>query len=416
MTSHQSPSDFYDGLNANERQIVDKWALERSSLLHDQLFKEIEQKIFELGKETVPSTSFLRLLVQTQEDHLLQNSSKTHALLTIWNPNEEQLDEIKENTLLRVKNAEVKPIRFNGLLQLSGGSCCVLGESTSGIHCGSNYNCSVTLRFTSFFRLFANSSKQVVDRPTAWCPLQENIVGLVLSVENQTSGWTILLSDESGKFVRLMGEDSVAINEFKSGLTRHVTDSPRFTLLEDVFAVAAFQNVIITGYDMQRNCLIGRYTSDSKFVTAPSPRELSLKKWFESPRGRSRLLQAVCSLEVSRSKSFNVVVGYICGMHLVPSKELLLEVDSCGQSQTLVLPLSLLLSLSPSEEEDIFFAEKEDKQIEQFRKLGKMLRSRKSLYSFVTRPILSDCGATKQVVSIHKTSTLALATLYSGQA
>ena len=414
MMNHHSPSSYYEELDSRDRRIVDKWTDDRSSVLHSRLVKEIEQKISELGKDTLPSSSFLRLLVQTTEDHLSNSTQLTkQATLTIWNPNEEQLDEIKENVTLRVKNTEVKPVRFNGLLQLSGGSCCVLKDNAPGCNPTSarvRYN---TLRFSNFFRLFVNSSKQMVDRTTTSGLVRENIVGVVLSVDCRPADWTVLLSDETGKLMRLEGDDPVVVEEFKNGLAEVVADSPRINLQEDFIVIAAFQNIIIAGIDMQRACLVGRYTSESSITAPPPPREVALRKWFDSPRGRPRFLKAVCSLEVSPYQSAKAVVGYVCGMHLVPSKELLLEVDLCGQSRTFILPLSLLLSLSEPEEQSIYFTEKIENQMEQFRKLGRILRSRKTLYSFGIRPALSDCGVDTQIISIHKTSTLALATLYT---
>lgn len=414
MMSNQSPSSFYDELSSSDRRIVDKWKEDRSSMLHDRLFKEIEDKISELGKDTPPSTSFLRLLVQARGDHLLNSKIQGHqATLTIWNPNEEQLDEIKEKVIVRVKNAEVKPIRFNGLLQLSGGCCCVLKDSANNSQHNSLNASTGTPRFPNFFRLFVSSSRQMVDRTTSPGISRENVVGIVLSLEYWAAGWSILLSDETGKLLRLSCDDPVALNELKGKLPEYVSASPRINLQEDFIAFAAFLNIIVTGVDIKRACLVGRYTSESSFIAPPPSREVALRKWRNSARGKSRLLQTISSLDVCPYQHSKSVVGYISGMLLVPSKELLLEVDSCGQPRTLKLPLSLILSLSQSDETAVFFTEKDEIQIERFRKLSKILRSRKSLYSFSTCPAMSDCGVAVQVASIHKTSTLALATLYS---
>lgn len=405
MMKHPSPTDYYDELNISDRRIIDKWKENRSSNLHDRLVKEIEEKISELGKDSPPSTSFIRLLVQTPEDHLSNYVTHTHkAILTIWSPNEEQLDEIKENVTIRVKHADVKPVRFNGLLQLSGGSCCVLKDNES------NERSETRTRFSSFFQLFVNVSKQMVDRTTHASPLRENVVGMVLNIEYFVSGWSMLLSDETGKLLRLKGNDPAAL---EVAHLEDLTAEPLTNLREDAITIAAFKNIIITGIDMKRSCLLARYSSESSFVAPPSLRELALRRWYDSPRGQRRLLQAMCLHRLCPCHSSTVVVGYITGMHLVPSKELILEIDACGHSRTLKLPLSLILSLSQSKEEAIFFAEREENQIEQFRKLSQILRSRKSLYAFGTCTTISDCGVAMQVTSIHKSSTLALATLYS---
>lgn len=413
MVNNQSPSDFYEELSSSDRRIVDKWKEIRSSLLRDQLVKEIEEKISELGKDTSPSTSFLRLLVQTPEDHLSNSTTQAQqATLTIWSPNEEQLDAIKENATLRVKNAEVKQMRFNGLLQLSGGSSVELRDGTSHERNIRNVG-NISTPFPNLFRLFVNASKQMVDRTTNPISLRHNIVGMVLSLECIASGWSMLLSDETGKMLRLRGDDPAALEEFKNVSLGTITAAPLTNLRDDSATVAAFQNVIMTGIDVKQSCLLARYSSESSFIAPPSPRKLALRKWGDSPRGRRRLLQAICSLELGLCNPFEVLVGNIIGMHLVPSKELILEVDSCGRSRTLKLPLSLILSLSPSRGGSIYFTEKEESQIEQFHRLSQILRSRKSLYTFGTSPAVSDCGVDVQVTRITKTPTLALATLYS---
>jgi hypothetical protein len=415
MMRHRVPDDFYEDLSSCDMSIVDSWRGRRDAILRDRMLGEMNAKLEEHGQESSPSTRFFRVQVRGSDDAMTSQPS-AEAMLTIWNPSDEHLEEIKDGSVLRVKNLDVKTCRFDGLIQLSAGTGSPMQILSQG------RPDSAAQGYANLFRLFLASSRVSVDLSTKYRYREEAVVGVVLRVERLDGhGWSIFLADESGMMLHVKSVIECKDLQLRlSSLSRHACEN-----VQGIVVVAAFQRLRVTGVDVKRSCVAAMYMESSSFDPNPQGhRVLNLKQWSASSRGQTRLLQLASCLDTDMKRPLAPqlrVVGYTSGFHLLPKKQLVIQVD-CGDSQlkALKFPLSLIPSFADSCEDLsglVFLGAEHESKIEPFQRLGRILRSRRTLYIFCVRHItesLTDFPEIDfEVTHVAPADSRALSSLYS---
>jgi len=411
MMKQADPVDFYEALSILDKSIIDDWNNRRETHLRDRMMGEMNAKLEEYCQDTTcPSTRFLRIRVRGVDDF---TESGRDAILTIWNPSDDQLAEIKEGSVLRVKTIHVKPGLFEGLMQLSARSVRILKQKVTAQ--------AVKKSYANFFRLFVASCRIKVDKSTTKTFVEDNALGIIVSAERLNENrWSVLLVDESGVLLEIKSDVGCA------HLWSQITSlSGNAVVNTQQNVVAAFQQIRICGVNAEQSCVFARFQEVSSIdLNPPSDRLVALKLWSSTNRGRARLVQlaACCQLAIRQTpKCQYKMVGYVSGLHLLPDQQLILQIDRGNACQTLLkFPLSLVSRFAESCDDltgFVFLTEDDEMKIKQLKRLGRILRCRRWRYIFSVRnivdPIPNFDDIDMEVTSLTPANTVALVALYS---
>jgi len=118
MISSSSPDLFYNKLDESQQHQVDTWNLKRKSLIQEKTNRSI-MSILQNQDDTVQGRPFIRFLCRCMgkdwptTGHKLES---TEAILTIWNPTDDQINNFDEGCVVRCKNLGAKSPA--GIMQL----------------------------------------------------------------------------------------------------------------------------------------------------------------------------------------------------------------------------------------------------------------------------------------------------------
>jgi hypothetical protein len=118
MYSNSSPDEVFVSLKGNEQEDITRWNDQRSKVIQQRLQDEVQaeletQSSLSLHRKSAP---FLRVKVHSVNPRQGRCES---GLLTIWNPNEEQLNLLKEGSFVQIYNLTVRDLLHDGHLQLT---------------------------------------------------------------------------------------------------------------------------------------------------------------------------------------------------------------------------------------------------------------------------------------------------------
>jgi hypothetical protein len=127
MTASNEPMEYYERLNFEQRHEVDQWNNRRTVLLQDRVQQEMSAKLEEYEDINQVSTPLLKVVVtdpngceiQQRNDYEVSSSTNGSAVITFWNPSQDQIEVLREGSVVSVRNLNVRKGRFDGMLQLS---------------------------------------------------------------------------------------------------------------------------------------------------------------------------------------------------------------------------------------------------------------------------------------------------------
>jgi hypothetical protein len=136
LMASASPGDLYEQLSQSDQAIVEKWKEKRDYLLRDMVQKEIEARLEGDTALCRESTPFIRVFVKsydTRESDAVSYAvnSCEGAMLTIWNPSEQQIGLLREGHVVRIRNLAVRASKHEGLLQITAGGKTQMDLATS---------------------------------------------------------------------------------------------------------------------------------------------------------------------------------------------------------------------------------------------------------------------------------------------
>ena len=406
--------DYYEELSSSDRLLVDRWRNRRAGLLRDRMMGEMKAKMEEYGHDVPPSTRFLRLVVRSFGDPP-DSESNQRAMLTIWKPSDDQLEEINEGSFVRVKHLDVKGSRFDGMKQFSA------NENTPMKIVANGALGSKPEEAPNFFRLFTVAKRVSVDLSTNRSSFTTNAVGVVLKVENLgRPDWRVFLVDESCKVLCVKGELACKDLELRlSSLGYPSIENTRPTRL-----IVGFRGLRLASTDVKQSLILAKFTEGSSFDPHfPGSRSTALKIWSDSAEGQYRLLELAACFDIRVQRLFVPrlrVVGYIASFELCQG-QLVVYVD-CGQCtlRPMKLPLSIVQSFAPSCEDlsgSVFLDADDESQTNGMGSLGRMLHSRRIIYCFSLKPIVDSIDEYPEieyeVAQVSGVDTDALSSLYS---
>lgn len=403
-----SPGDFYERLSRSEQGIVDRWKEKREILLRDMVQKEIEASLE--GDATVfrESTPFMRAYVKSYEltrsgDGTDKATVTKGAMLTIWNPSEQQLGLFREGNVVRIRNLSVRASKHEGLLQLTAGSNTQM-ESVSSFPTAKDTLTSIGYSrrlFEKLIHVHLTARKLSTDElPSSPAP-EVDTAGILLRVLREGRGCTeerelIYFTDETGLVLRVEREhppdeeadfDSLSWSA-RQNIERHCT--------------IAFRDLRVTHFDSTEKCAVAVYAETSSIVTKVAGDRLSeLKEWAKTPAGHWLLRRVASSMDASvpvNQCNFTrtcTVVGYIEGFCIPGGLEssnhshLEIRVD-CGGStlQVFDFPFFLLdeaLQMCSVAPEPVSLGPEQEEKHAKLKVLGKIFSARGLLLLFSLR-------------------------------
>lgn len=396
-------------------------------MLRDRMREEIDAKLEEHEDLFRPSTPFLKIIVESsnrRNDGKFPKNRCDEALLTVWNPSDQQLESIRDGALIRVKNLAVKDTRFDGILQLSANGRTEIKALSDDNHSLKEPKIGDNIQI--FCRIF---KIQVLSKNTLSnevCPQEINVVGIVLKFELQAggSGWSFHLTDTSGLVLRVqchlqnVGQHS-SITSLSQIAKQNVAGASVITVV---------RGLRVLPFDYANNCAVAEFIATSSIQPVSTAKETEkLLRWSCSDIGRKRLelLALHVNVGISRFNQTNTelvqAIGHVSGFQVLKNQQLFISVD-CGGSlfQTWKFPLSRIkdfAKLCQDLDGSVVLNLEEEAKIAALASLGRIFRARQSLYRFSLRR-LSDVVADfpeccYEVMHVTKADTEALASLYA---
>jgi hypothetical protein len=311
MVASNFPEEFYERLGAAEKKVVDSWTEKRSILLHSMVSKSIVDSMKNATRHERTSLPYVRMLVRAFS-HLKQKgrhparAEQKTAELTVWRVSDEQLNRMKEGTVLRMKNLGVKADR-DGRLQLSAKADTKM-EPLSSVPTQyelirSGYE---ERRPTSLVRITLMSKNPGPNRLAREVDIVACIVKIVRMDDNTSYAY---LTDSSGFVMKLVRTHRL-----------HNNDPFQLGNVETFPAVVAFCNLEVTSFDTMEQCALGTWGISS--CKAKHPMHLrweEMHAWCTSASGvehcttildRINTGIPICAGPFNR---FRVCLGYVLG-------------------------------------------------------------------------------------------------------
>ena len=311
MMKSNSPEEYYEKLGITEKKIIDDWTQKRLLLLQGLVSKSIEDSMKDSSSSKRTSVPYLKVHVKAfcRSKYTPKNleAQTMSAELKVWRVSEEQLHVLKEGTVVRMKNLDVKAGR-DGLLQLSASPETPMEplsrEPTQYelIQSGYEERCSKSL-----IRLNLMSKNLITQ---GLCEV--DVVACVVKIQRKGDNASIAyLTDESGFIMKLERHHSSQNNDpFHLG---HVNAS--------LPAVVSFCNIQVKPFDTLEQCAQGVW--DISSCKAPPymmrSRFGELESWCNSVSGlehcRSVLDRIISDIPICAGpfNRFRVCIGYILG-------------------------------------------------------------------------------------------------------
>jgi hypothetical protein len=387
-----SPSEFFEGLNADDKVIVSKWREKRSSILRDRLQKEVEAELECDTSMTRKSTPFIRLLVQTQdvasqEEKPSKAVKCEEALLTIWQPTEEQIGVLKAGAVLQLQNVAVRESKYDGLVQLTANSRTCLEALESSVVPTRRSSQSSKRWFQNLFRIHihshklqgsANENNRLVDVDTVVVLLK------VETLDSSADAKSILYVTDETKLILRIHCDTVPC-DLKGSLWEHQCGKI------GAMRILSFSNLRVLPFDLVENCAVARFCDTSILSKAASNRSDILRNWTESSGGQDTVDNVSyfmdARLSIRERHDYIVALGYIVGFKVESSASLQIEVDTGGDElQDWEFPIHLLQELDfEGSEATVSLCPDEEKRATALGVMEKLFRARGVLFRFQLR-------------------------------
>jgi hypothetical protein len=379
-------------------------------MIEERVRAEIDARLEEDGIADDVTTPFLRCRVRSPSSQLFGRE----AILTVWDPSEQQLEVLQQGATVRFKHVVAKEADSDGRLRLSANGRTAMASSPD-LPRGAQLARPSEQNSTNVLRLYLMSKRLSVS-PT---PKVQRVGfrGMVVAVGDDTYERQLYLSDTSHLVVRI-DESLQQANLYEKSL-------PSFEILSDKRSVFCFANLLLCPFDTVQRCAVVIFDEASDFVemewtplSGPQDQIAPYRKVCPTSILR-RNFRVTKSSSGARDRGFATALGYISGFVASPAQQLFLRVDCGGRSfETWQLVLSLLPFLADRCKEDggLILTSEQECKISLLKTLGHILRSSRTLYRFQIRPIsprsIGSQWSEFEVCEIEKVDCGSLAQLY----
>ena len=365
MQSATCQNDYCNKLSQREQESVDSWVNRRSSLIQLKSQRIISQRLeTEPGMSSWKSSRFIKINVRAlvKRGHSEPNVATkdgNEAMLTLWDPSEEQLSLLQEGRVVYFENVAVKEKEIDNLLQLSIRGKATMKEINPHPPLESLYLSGYRKREQhSLVRIHLESRR--LSASSIVSP-ECDVIGYLLRVTKVPLGdntrFFIYITDQTGLVLRIERD---TFNDKDNELVhweKHTHELGCGLLLH-------FLNIRIRPFDLFEGCAVGIWTNSSIYQkTMNNSHCCKLQNWSES----SEEGKALCDVIIDRMnlyfptsgklpKEFAVIIGKVLNVQRIKGKnekmmdikdDLLLAVDvGTGQAIEFLLPNELLSKVS----------------------------------------------------------------------
>lgn len=386
MMSSTTPEDIYESMTDDQKLEISRWKERRSSSINRRVREEVESELEVETSLVRESTSFLRIKVHSIHPKSSVNES---AVLTIWQPTEEQLGFLNEGTTVEIHNLAVRHSAYDGVPQLVANSRTIIEKFEFE---ASSLARTIGFRHRRFLNLFGvHKLSHQASNEKGGKIMTESFDTAAVQIHVQTTNveddFTFYLSDETNLILRV-----------------HCRNPPAalktFLLSEDQsFPIYAMRDLIIRPFDEKEQCAVAEFSEVSSVISTNHRLE-NLSNWVASSGFEIQQIAAYLKADLPLWENDcikKIYLGYVIGFRFESIEKLYIEVDCCGQGSfewkipvaileemlSMISPISLRQSLSIEDSRDS--------------ELSVLFRSKSILWRFqlLTEPEIVVCGATK---------------------
>ena len=316
-----TPEDIYESLTNDEKCVISRWKGKRSAMINRRVREEVESEL-EIETSLVrESTNFLRVKVHSIDPKGFRNES---AMLTIWQPIEEQLGFLNEGACVEIHNLAVRESSFDGISQLVANSRTIIKsfalESSSLAE-------KIGFRHRRFLNLFGvHKLSHGASNEKGGNSKTENFDVAGVQIHVQTSNilddFILYLSDETNLILRVH--------------CRNPPSTLKAIILSETqsFPTYAMRDLFIRPFDQEEQCAVAEFCEISSVILTNRRLE-TLSKWVaSSSKGEVQQLVAYIKADLplwEHDCNKKIYLGYITGVRSESIEKFYLEVDCCGQ-------------------------------------------------------------------------------------
>jgi hypothetical protein len=250
-----------------------RWQQQRIELIRKRVQEEVESELETETSLVRKSTPFLRAMVHSIDP---KENRRECALLTIWNPTEDQRNIIKEGETVQAFNLGVRGASYDGTLQVSANGRTTIESYPIEDHSlieRVGFQPRQLLSVFHFHKLSRLAGSQPKNQKWAQ-PIDVDVAGIqVHAVEpNETDNdHKIYLTDESGLMIRIHSKKMLNAVVKQNGLV--------------VFPIVGLRDVRVFPFDDEQDCAVAEHFELSS--TLSSHRRLDELELWASASNRN---------------------------------------------------------------------------------------------------------------------------------
>jgi hypothetical protein len=419
MQASVDQSEFFYALKDSAQRQILEWKEKRSVSLQRRMQEEMESKLEEIEFDNTTTTPFLRCIVRSAG--LDSEGLEDEAVLTIWQPSEDQMAILKNGACLRLQRVDVQPHTYNGRKQLQA-------RRETAMYVSENTPPCITTKTTSRVvysnlldvHVIARSIENADDFGTHE---RLNLIGYVVAVGHNRStpkSTTVCLTDESNLLLKIVFPNARGQlnHDIRALLESHSVAASRST-----FAVAGFEQLRVHRFDTEDSSTVLVCDEFSVVHAAPKgTRTSKLRSLLQRPE-KVRFLRikaasaAVGVPEFIPTENRRTLVGHILNFHLSANQQLVLHIDvGSNGTAAAAVPLEILMEMQSDVTDE--YAEYpvafiDDCVVDQLQSLNWLYQCRHVLFKFIVDR--AEGSDRDEVLSMEPTDAGVLAELYASQ-
>ena len=377
MMSSTTPEETYESFSNHDKDIISRWKDQRSSLIHRRVREEVESELETETSLIRESTNFQRVKVHSIDP---KSSCNESALLTIWQPTEEQLGFLKEGTSVEIHNLAVRESNYDGISQLVANNRTIIEPFAFQASSLVEEIGFQQRRFLNLFQVHTLSheaankkgrTKQHVDFDVAAVQIH------VVQQSNSPDDFIFYMSDETNLILRIHCRNPPLI--LKTLLLRE----------KQPFSSYAMRDLLIRPFDKEQQCAVAEFC-DTSSVIMSNQRLEKLAKWV-SFSSQNELQQVAAYLKAGlplweQDCNEKVSLGYIMGLRTESVENIFIEVDCCGHGcyewKLPVRVLQQMISATSSDNFQVSLCPEQEDRVAKLGLLGSIFRARGILWRF----------------------------------
>ncbi|MGK3756068.1 MAG: hypothetical protein ACI8RD_008378 [Bacillariaceae sp.] len=369
------PEEIYETFDNQEKNIISKWREQRNALVHRRVQQEVEAELETETSLIRESKNFQRVRVYSIDP---KTSCRESALLTIWQPTEEQLGFLKEGTAVEIHNMALRDATYDGSLQLIANSRTVIESFTFQATSLIEKIGFRKRRFLNIFQVHKLSHEATNDRVNRkQSDFDVAAVQIhVVEPSHSSDAFSFYVTDETNLILRIHCKKPPLVLK-------------ALLLGEKLFSPYAMRDLVICPFDQEQQCAVAEFRDMSSVVMSNEHIE-RLKSWTSSSSQKD-LSQIAAYLRAGlplweQDSDQKVSLGYIMGLRTESKDKIYIEVDCCGHGcYEWKLParvLQQMISTISADDLQVSLCPEQEDRISKFGMLSKILRARGILWRF----------------------------------